>query len=165
MALSAIHLINWFYSFSLNRLSLIWFCNWKKKKKKLVWKIQVNPTRPATRLTRPEPDPTRPFCHVYQRVTAGWWRYQILLKVGSSDFEVQLACQIAHSEHLWAHQSSQGWSGLHLKVQLVRMKLYSSCHSLLSLRVVLQPLSQSPLVHLLFSHLPLHHLGDEFLSL
>ena len=33
MALSAIHLINWFYSFSLNRLSLIWFCNWKKKKK------------------------------------------------------------------------------------------------------------------------------------
>ena len=79
MALSAIYLLNWFYSFSLNRLSLICFCNWKKKKKILVWKIRVNPTRPnpthnpidlfkndwfwsVTRLTRkPDwPDPTCP---------------------------------------------------------------------------------------------------------
>ena len=70
--ISAIHLLNWFYSFSLDRLSLICFCNWKKKKKKkLVWKIRVNPTRhdpqldwPVTRLIR-KPDPTRPFFHVY----------------------------------------------------------------------------------------------------
>ena len=32
MTLSAIYLFNWFYSFSLNKLSLICFCNWKKKK-------------------------------------------------------------------------------------------------------------------------------------
>ena len=43
MALSGIHFLNWFYLFSLNRLSLICFFNWKKKK--LVWKIRVNPTR------------------------------------------------------------------------------------------------------------------------
>ena len=42
--LSGIHFLNWFYLFSLNRLSLICFFNWKKKKK-LVWKIRVNPTR------------------------------------------------------------------------------------------------------------------------
>ena len=41
-------LFNWFYSFFLNRLSLI--CNWKKKKR-LVWKIQVNLTWPTTQLT------------------------------------------------------------------------------------------------------------------
>ena len=82
MTLSAIYLFNWFYSFSLNKLSLICFCNWKKKK--LVWKIWVNSTKPATQLTRlkwpilirdlfdpptqltrPELDSTRPFCHVY----------------------------------------------------------------------------------------------------
>ena len=50
MALSAIHFLNWFYSFLLNRLSLICFC--KLKKKKFVWKIRFNPTRHATRLTR-----------------------------------------------------------------------------------------------------------------
>ena len=53
--LSAIHLFNWFYSFSLNKLSLICFRNWKKKKInkkiKLVWKIRVNPTRLVTWLT------------------------------------------------------------------------------------------------------------------
>ena len=69
MALSAIHLLNWFYSISLNRLSLICFCNLKKKKKKLVWKIRVNRLDPTCNpidpfwpanlidLTRTWPDP------------------------------------------------------------------------------------------------------------
>ena len=48
MALSAIHLLNWFYSFSLNKLSLLCFCNWGLF---FFWKIRVNPTWPATRLT------------------------------------------------------------------------------------------------------------------
>ena len=30
---------------------------------------QPNPTQPTTRLTRPEPDPTRPFCHVYHQLS------------------------------------------------------------------------------------------------
>ena len=49
VALSAIYLFNWFYSFSLNRLSLICFCNWKNKKTK----TKTNQTWPETRLTRP----------------------------------------------------------------------------------------------------------------
>ena len=82
MTLSAIHLFNWFYSFSLNRLSLICFCNLKKKKK-LVWKIRVNPTRLATRLTHFDPrlvwptdpidptDPTWPVPPILPRFD--WW--------------------------------------------------------------------------------------------
>ena len=73
MALSEIHLLNWFYSFSLNRLSLFCFCNWKKKRGKP--DLTHNPIDPfkndsfwtVTRLTRKPnwPDLTHPFCHVY----------------------------------------------------------------------------------------------------
>ena len=46
MALSTIHLFNWFYLFSLNKLSLICFCNWKKKKKTCLKNTdKANPTR------------------------------------------------------------------------------------------------------------------------
>ena len=84
MALSAIHLLNWFYSLSLNRLSLICFCNWKKKKKTCLKNTgKPDPTRnpidplkndpfwPVTCLTR-QPDwldLTRSFCHVYSQST------------------------------------------------------------------------------------------------
>ena len=67
MTLSAIHLLNWFYSFSLKKLSLICFCNWKKKKKKTCLKNMGKPnlTRPITRLTsskltRFDPQPVWP---------------------------------------------------------------------------------------------------------
>ena len=76
MTLITIHLLNWFYSFSLNRLSLICFCNWKKKKTCLKNTGQPDPTRPETWLTRLKMacfdlrpiwpanpiDPTRPTC-------------------------------------------------------------------------------------------------------
>ena len=66
VALSAIHLLNWFYSFSLNRLSLICFCNLKKKK--LVWKIRVNPTcNPIN------PFKNNPFWHVIRLTRKPDW--------------------------------------------------------------------------------------------
>ena len=54
MSLSAIHLFMWFYSFSLNRLSLICFYNWKKK-------ICLKNTD--------QPDPTHPFSPILQEDT------------------------------------------------------------------------------------------------
>ena len=67
MALSVIHLLNWFYSFSLNMLSLICFCNWKKRKTCLKNTGQWNPTPNSINLFDPQPDwtdPTRPTCFV-----------------------------------------------------------------------------------------------------
>ena len=63
MPLSAIHFLNWFYSFSLNKLSLIYFCNWKKKNlfEKYRSKFKNYPIDSLIRLTRP----CRPFYHVY----------------------------------------------------------------------------------------------------
>ena len=80
MVLSAIHLLNWFYSLSLNRLSLICFRNWKKKKK-LVWKISVNPTWPNMQPDWPNPNPTRPT-HFATSTTYRWnfrWRHHLFI--------------------------------------------------------------------------------------
>ena len=78
-------MLNWFYSFSLNKLSLICFC-----KKKKVWKygstrpdpidpFKNDPFWPVTRLTRQlnwptrtRPDPTQPFCHVSSQNQMLW---------------------------------------------------------------------------------------------
>ena len=75
-------MLNWFYSFFLNKLSLICFC----KKKKRVWKYRStqpdpidpfknDPFWPMTHLTvNPidRPDPTRPFCHVSSQNQMLW---------------------------------------------------------------------------------------------
>ena len=76
--LSTIHLLNWFYSFSLNRLSLIFFCNWKKKKKPCLKNMSKpdptcnpidsfknNPFWPVAHWPANLIDLTWPFCHVY----------------------------------------------------------------------------------------------------
>ena len=53
--------------FFLSLFSLILvFLKLKKKKKKRFEKY--GSTRPETRLTRPKPNPTRQFCHVYSEV-------------------------------------------------------------------------------------------------
>ena len=61
MVLSAIYLLNWFYSFWENSLSLICFCNWKKKKKNLFENTgQPNPTRNTIDPQPDWPDPIQP---------------------------------------------------------------------------------------------------------
>ena len=78
-------MLNWFYSFFLNKLSLICFC---KKKKGFENTGQPNPTRlihlkttrfdtwpvwPSTQLTDlNRPDLTRPFCHVSSQNQMLW---------------------------------------------------------------------------------------------
>ena len=99
-----------------------------------------------------------------QRVIARCWCYQTWLKVCWVDLELLPSCQYAHFGPLWVHQSSPGWSEMHLELQLMRLKPCFSCLCFWMWRFVLQPLLQFPLDHLLLGHPPLHHLEDELVS-
>ena len=105
MALSAIYLLNWFYSFS--RMPLICFCNWKKQKKqtnlfKKYRSIWPDPTRnlidpfkndpfwPTNQIdsTRPTHFATSRYAYAYLGFRVRFSRQNILQAKDSQDWAI-----------------------------------------------------------------------------